>query len=76
MKPWPVLLCPAAAPCQLKGDDTFSRLQEVVDLYGFLLRNRIVFINRRISDEVRWLPPCAPSQPRPGRARDIAVQHT
>lgn len=26
--------------------------EEVVDLYGFLLRNRIVFINRRINDEV------------------------
>ncbi|KAL4428578.1 hypothetical protein ABPG77_008890 [Micractinium sp. CCAP 211/92] len=26
--------------------------EEVMDLYGFLLRNRIVFINRRISDEV------------------------
>ncbi len=38
--------------------------QEVMDLYGFLLRNRIVFINRRISDEVRGVCPHARLQPR------------
>ena len=27
-------------------------LQEMVDLYGYLLRNRVVFLNQRISDTV------------------------
>ncbi len=45
-------LWPTCAAHISPANPSHASLQEIVDLYGFLMRNRIIFLNQRISDQV------------------------